>query len=234
MTDFICAVPATNNHPPLGEWLGHGAWNFPFDPSVSAAVSPAIWRSDTNGSVVIVADDARGRESIRDTIIEWSVIIEYENGAGQHVVVADGQSRHRVWFATNFPYTVSGYVVPDDTKLAVRVAALTEFHRSKEGAPPTERHRLLNPSRYKRYRMAMLLAILDLIEADSHMQVTLREIAQALIYPGIKIGRAIDWKTSPHRRQTQRLVAEAHRMADTGYRDLLNPAARKLFVGELD
>jgi hypothetical protein len=25
MPDFICAIPATRNHPPRGEWLGHGA-----------------------------------------------------------------------------------------------------------------------------------------------------------------------------------------------------------------
>ena len=111
--------------------------------------------------------------------------------------------------------------------LGVRVAALSEFHRSKEGAATKAHHRLLKPSAYKRYRLSILLAILDLLEAASPKQVTLRELAKALIYPGLKAGRAIDWKTSSHRRQTQRLVAEAHRMAAEGYRELLNPSRGK-------
>ncbi len=38
--------------------------------------------------------------------------------------------------------------------------------------------------------------------------------------------RAIEWKTSSHRRQAQRLVAEARRMMATGYRDLLKGSMR--------
>ncbi|MDZ4307168.1 DUF2285 domain-containing protein, partial [Allopontixanthobacter sp.] len=155
------------------------------------------------------------------------VIAQHENGAGQHLVVSDTQNRHRVLFARKLPHAVAGYVVPDDAELAVRVAALSGFHRLKEGAPTMAHHRLLKPSDYKRYRLGMLLAILDLVEDASPSHLTLREVAQALIYPGMKIGRAIDWKTSSHRRQTQRLVAEAHRMADAGYRHLLNPSGSK-------
>ncbi|MDF1835853.1 MAG: DUF2285 domain-containing protein [Alteraurantiacibacter sp. bin_em_oilr2.035] len=227
MANFVYATPTTKNHPPLSEWLGHGAWNFPFDPRVSAAASPAIWRSDANASVVIAAGDARSRAGTIGKWADWKVIAEYENGAGKHLVVADGHCRHRILIGRNLPHPVACYIVPDDPNLAVRVAALSEFHRSKEGAPITAHHRLLKPSRYKRYRLGMLLAILDLLEDSSPGQVTLRQVAQALIYPGMQIGRAIDWKTSSHRRQTQRLVAEAHRMAATGYRDLLNPSGGK-------
>jgi hypothetical protein len=227
MPDFICAVPATKNHLPLGEWLGHGALNFPFDPSVSAADSPAIWRSDANASVVILAGDARGLAGIRGTLAECKVIAQHENGAGQHLVVSDTRNRHRVLLARELSPGIDGYVVPDDADLGVRVAALSEFHRSKERAATKAHHRLLKPSAYKRYRLSILLAILDLLDDASPSHVPLRQVAKALIYPGMKIGRAIDWKTSSHRRQTQRLVAEAHRMAAKGYRDLLNPSGGK-------
>ena len=155
------------------------------------------------------------------------MIAQHENDAGQHMVVSDTRNRHRVLLAREPSPGIDGYVVPDDADLGVRVAALSQFHRSKEGAATKAHHRLLKPSAYKRYRLSILLAILDLLEAASPKQVTLRELAKALIYPGLKAGRAIDWKTSSHRRQTQRLVAEAHRMAVEGYRELLNPSRGK-------
>ena len=188
MPDFICAIPATRNHPPLGEWLGHGALNFPFDPSVSAADGPAIWRSDANASVVIVAGGARGLAAIRGTLAECKVIAQRENGAGRHLVVSDTRNRHRILFARELSPGIDGYVVPDDADLDVRVAALGEFHRSKEGAATKAHHPLLKPSAYKRYRLSILLAILDLLEDASPKQVTLKEVAKVLIYPGLKVG----------------------------------------------
>tara|TARA_Y100000817_G_scaffold44607_1_gene31014 strand:+ start:244 stop:780 length:537 start_codon:yes stop_codon:yes gene_type:complete len=174
-----------------------------------------------------VAGGARDLAGIRGTLAECKVIAQHENDAGQHMVISDTRNRHRVLLAREPSPGIDGYVVPDDADLGVRVAALSEFHRSKEGAATKAHHRLLKPSAYKRYRLSILLAILDMLEDASPKQVTLRELAKALIYPGLKAGRAIDWKTSSQRRQTQRLVAEAHRMAAEGYRELLTPSRGK-------
>ncbi|MGB5779076.1 MAG: DUF2285 domain-containing protein [Allopontixanthobacter sediminis] len=172
-----------------------------------------------------MAGDSRGLADIRGKFTDNHVIAQHENGAGLHLVVSDAQIRHRILLSRKLPQGAAGYVVPDDAELAVRVAALSEFHLFKQGSATRASHRLLKPSNYKRYKLGMLLSILDLREEVSPGHGTLRHVAKALIYPGRNMGRAIDWKTSSHRRQTQRLVAEAHYMAAKGYRNLLNSSS---------
>lgn len=52
------------------------------------------------------------------------------------------------------------------------------------------------------------------------------DIAQRLIYPDLKIGRGIDWKSSSERRHAMRLIGQARRLANGGYRDLLRGIVR--------
>ena len=110
-----------------------------------------------------MAGGARDLAGIRGTLAECKVIAQHENDAGQHMVVSDTRNRHRVLLAREPSPGIDGYVVPDDADLGVRVAALSEFDRSKEGAATKAHHRLLKPSAYKRYRLSILLAILDLL-----------------------------------------------------------------------
>jgi hypothetical protein len=46
-------------------------------------------------------------------------------------------------------------------------------------------------------------------------------VARRVIYPGMTIGRGMDWKSSTQRRRTQRLIEEAFALMNGGYRLLL-------------
>jgi repressor of nif and glnA expression len=71
--------------------------------------------------------------------------------------------------------------------------------------------------------MALLLAILDVLAEHGGQCVNTRHIAAELVFPGAQIpDRAIEWKSSSLRRQTQRLIAAAKSMRDGGYRHLLH------------
>ncbi|MBO6767380.1 MAG: DUF2285 domain-containing protein [Erythrobacter sp.] len=96
-----------------------------------------------------------------------------------------------------------------------RLDAATAFFTGR-GTP-----RFLRPTPFQRHRLGRMLTILDAVARLGGENVTNRQIASAAIYPGVEFGSALEWKSSSHRRQTQRLLAEARHMAESGYRKLL-------------
>ena len=71
-----------------------------------------------------------------------------------------------------------------------------------------------------------MLKLLDALDEAAGKNPTTRELATILGLSQTDL-RAIDWKTSSARRQTQRLVVEARQMAASGYRDLLSARGRR-------
>jgi hypothetical protein len=144
---------------------------------------------------------------------------------GRHIVLASMRARHRLVITHSAER--DGYFVPKDHSIPIRLAALGAFHdlRSRQtvGSPAA-----LKPTAYQRRRLALLLAILDRLEQSA----TVRQIAHELVLPGLGYERAIEWKTSSHRRQAQRLIAEARRMMAIGYRDLLRGSMRPALFSE--
>ena len=204
------------------EWPGRGAWNFPIDPERSALTDPAIWRSDLNARVVILTGDESHCDDVEAARSICDVIAEQRGPDKHHLVLAGADGRHRLLVIASSQQSIGGYLVPRDGSLPIRLAALEAFHACVGGKIATAaRHRLL-PTAYQSHRLHLLLAILDVLGMASNGKVTLRDMASKLVYRGLAHERAIDWKSSSQRRHTQRLVAEAHRMASRGYRDLLN------------
>lgn len=105
-----------------------------------------------------------------------------------------------------------------DDALTVRLACLEAFSSGKPS--PSGR---LQPTPYQSGRLALLLAVLDRLEHGDNTFAGTRIIASELIFPGAELpSRAIEWKSSSFRRQTQRVVAAAKSMREHGYRHLLH------------
>ncbi|MEP2726003.1 DUF2285 domain-containing protein [Roseibium sp.] len=217
-------LPGKCNHSPPGEWPVRGASNFLFDPCLPAAHSPAIWRHEDNPGVVVVqAHD--GDALLEATLGRRKIIAEAQTGRGRHLVIAGPRARHRVLVAQCAVPSPAGYLVAADGPLELRLAALSAFLAHPSRSKAVRARAALKPTAYQAYRLQLLLAILDRLDQPSGAQPTMRQIASDLIYPDTSGGRAIDWKTSSDRRHTQRLVAEARRMRDAGFRALLMPAS---------
>ncbi len=92
-------------------------------------------------------------------------------------------------------------------------------------SPMTDRQQQLNAILI---HLHLLLAILDALSRAPE-GVMLKDIAGTIVYRGLSAQRAIDWKSSSQRRQTQRLVVEARRMASHGYLGLLRQSRLRSF-----
>lgn len=145
------------------------------------------------------------------------VLADFSDGLGRHLVVSGKAGRHRLLVKAPLCRTGHGFVVVPDRWHEVRLAALSAFFRARRFADPSP----CLPTRFQRHRFGLMLAVLDRIERADCDPITIRELAETIVYPRIELGRAIEWKSSSWRRQTQRLVAEARAMAGGGYRRLL-------------
>jgi len=166
-----------------------------------------------------------GDALLEATLGRRKIIAEAQTGRGRHLVIAGPRARHRVLVAQCVVPSPAGYLVAADGPLELRLAALSAFLVHPPHSRAVLARATLKPTAYQAYRLQLLLAILDRLDQPSGAQPTIRQIASDLIYPGTSGGRAIDWKTSSHRRQTQRLIAEARRMRDEGFRTLLMAAS---------
>lgn len=206
-----------------------GASNFLADPALGADVCPAFWRPEHNPSVILVALSTACRKEFETALHARTILAEAKTEAGRHMVLAGRRARHRLLMMHSTKH--DGYFVPGDRSLPIRLAALGAFHdprgRQTSGSPAA-----LKPTAYQRRRLALLLAILDRLEQPSCEPATVRQITRDLLLPRIDYERAIEWKTSSHRRQAQRLIAEARRMMATGYRDLLKGSMRPALSSE--
>jgi hypothetical protein len=77
------------------------------------------------------------------------------------------------------------------------------------------------PTEFQHQRLQLLCDILDLVGISGAETLSTHELAFRRIYPGMTVGRGAEWKSSSHRRRTQRLIAEARALMNGGYRALL-------------
>lgn len=198
--------------------------NFFVDPSRGADVCPAFWRPEGNPGVIVAALSAECGSPFEAAFHQRAVVMEMMTEAGRHLVLAGQHARHRIVITDHSDH--AGYIVRADRAMPLALAALSAFHEDRCSPRAAAARAILTPSANQRRRLALLLSILDRLEQPASGAATTRQIASELVFPGWTFERAIDWKSSSHRRQTQRLVAEARRMMATGYRDLLRGCMR--------
>jgi hypothetical protein len=135
---------------------------------------------------------------------------------GRHLILADPEGDQRLWLRAE-DQRAAAVVLPLDESFELRLGAAFRLLQRLRGdaAAPQPPH--LAPTRFQRLRLALLINIVDRLAAGSSK----REIARALIYPGLDPGPAAAWKASSERRRTLRLCDEARAMVTAGYRRLL-------------
>ena len=139
---------------------------------------------------------------------------------GRHLVLGDRKRRHR-FLLTPPDSAARGYFLPQDRWLRTRLAAIEGFDPLCRSFGSNRSHNLLFPSVSQKHRLMLLLRILDSIACDHDGLMSVREVAQHIVYRNADFGRTIEWKSSSHRRQTQRLINQARFFVRGGYRLLL-------------
>lgn len=145
------------------------------------------------------------------------IVADVAQAEYRHLVIADMGHRHRL--AVRDPGSAAGHVciVAPDPWVDTRLAALSRFQSARHRGP----EKSFRPTAYQRHRFVTMLEILDRVATDDGPSASTRGVAEAVLFPRSRLGRSIEWKTSTERRQTQRLMAEARHLTETGYRDLL-------------
>lgn len=145
---------------------------------------------------------------------------------GRHLVLESRKRRHRLLITP--PYSGgSGYFIPHDPWSRIRLAAAQAFDVLTRPTSHSKSHNALFPTAYQKHRLTMMITIFDALQRPESVRATVRELAQSVVYQHADLGRAIEWKSSSQRRQTQRLVNEACYFVHGGYRLLLQGSVQK-------
>lgn len=208
-------------------WPAAGAFAFPCTPEKEPAAEPALWLAAVSPATVILDAAPPGCTGITPRkIAEWPIIVaDRLLSDGRHLVLSDVDGFHHLWIRDTLLRQPLAYVIVRDAAAETRRQAASRLDRRLAGAPPSRHIGASRPTGYQRRRLNRLLDILDIMgTADGPL--TSYDIAQRLIYPDLKIGRGIDWKSSSERRHAMRLIGQARRLANGGYRDLLRGIVR--------
>jgi hypothetical protein len=166
-------------------------------------------------------ESARRKAQLDRLIASFDIANDFTDTSGRHLVLKRTFARYRLVLRPAGTHRDIGYVIEPDDWLGLRLAAISALHRASTSDDRPITKQSFAPSPYQRHRLALMLRILDCIDRHSSGSVTTREIAEQVVYPRSKLGRAAEWKVSSERRNTQRLSAEAHNMMEMGYRHLL-------------
>ena len=139
--------------------------------------------------------------------------------ADHHLVMSHGAARLRLCLRPAPTRNGSCLVIACDACGTIRLAAATRFQRVTRGrrvAPD----RSAMPTSYQRARLTRLLALSDALDAGA----STRDVAFGLVMPNHRPLAGPDWRGSAERRHVLRLIAEARRLVNGGYRKLLRHA----------
>lgn len=195
-----------------GSLLGHGDCTFLADPADDPLIMPACWRADTS-PLVLRIDGYRGEMRIPGTVLQRDVAV----GKVRYLVLRGTFGAHRVELAVRPRSATASIALGLDASLLPRLGCLEALVSGKPDMPLQ-----LRPTPYQASRLGLMLAVLDRLEEETNGPANIRAIATELAFPGVDLpARAIEWKSSSIRRQTQRLLVTARWLRDGGYRHLL-------------
>ena len=180
-----------------------------------------IWRAEDNPQVIVLA--AADCDAILATA---AVVADEADDQERHLVLTERWQRYRLKVVQPVPGQKISYLLSADESLETRLTALQFFNSRPSGQTVSTVASPLRPTPYQSHRFLLMLKLLDALDEAAGKNPTTRELATILGLSQTDL-RAIDWKTSSARRQTQRLVVEARQMAASGYRDLLSARGRR-------
>ncbi len=214
-------------------WRTHGASNFPFDPNVSHATEPAIWRSDNCAFVVSLAGPIDRWPELLESVIGGDVTCDRTGPAGRHLIIDSHGMRHRLLLTASCEGGIPAYLLPATGPLPIRTAAITAYHFRNDRPASLADTGPLNPTPFQHHRLRLILAVLDARSGAGQPPRSLRQTAAAILGDDLTRIRAIEWKTASRRRHIQRLHADGLKLVKGGYRELLNarPPSKSANVG---
>lgn len=213
MPNIAPSMPQLRVSPTPRSFLGHGACTFLFDPADDPKSEPAYWRADACPFVLRI-EGPTGTDWLPVSSSPDRLVAEGE----RYFVMRNAVGAHRIELAIDTNGRGPKVELPLDAALCVRLACLQAYASGTSVLPVR-----LRPTAYQTGRLALMLAILDRLDDDDNPTINARAIAGELVFPGAELPyRAIEWKSSSLRRQTQRLVAAAKSMRDHGYSGLLH------------
>lgn len=195
----------------------NGGCDFLFDPDRSASETAIFWRPELFASVLMLeAAPAVFRTAGRLEQLELThATLHAQPGGEGSIVLADPDGDHHLVAGAIDPAQPLAVLLPLDDNFHIRAEAALRFQRRLAGraAGPLPRALALTPRH--RLRLVRMVRAFDGRSAGA----TYREIAGVLFdTPGQS---ATEWKTSPIRAQTIRLVKDAQTMMRGGYLRLL-------------
>ena len=217
-------VPTKVNKEPCDrrKWPVLGASPFPFDPDQSVHSRPAIWHPSVAPATVILTVPAEQYATpIIVRLFGLPVVEDHCLSDGRYMILSDRGRPHRVCLRIGLSIMDRGFDILADRCAPQRMAAAMRLHCLQTGLPNLPGVCRFLPTAFERRRLMMLLRILDMLQLSKTDRPTSRQIASQEIYRNTDLGTAAEWKSSSRRRHTLRLVQEARRMAESGYRSLL-------------
>ncbi|BBB13972.1 DUF2285 domain-containing protein [Sphingopyxis sp. FD7] len=133
-----------------------------------------------------------------------------------HLVAARGAARLRLCVRHAPSRSVPAFSIPCDAACALRLAAASRLQRVTRG-DRIAADRAVLPTTNQRRRYTGLLRIHDALEAGASS----RDLAFGLVFPNHRPLAGAIWKGSGERRHVLRLIADARRLIEAGYRRLL-------------
>lgn len=199
-----------------------GVWRFLCRPELTAIQAPALWLTSTSPLTVrfaAVPSHCAGLTA-RQLLARADVIEDRVAGGLRYLALRAADTNHRLVLPKADKGSALASVIAPDRGARLRIAAVARLLDDLGIAASVTRHTALNPTRFQQHRFTLLLAILDRLDRAVPARTTLRDVA-GLVYRDLDIASAAAWKASSQRRHTQRLIAEAQRLVDEGYRALL-------------
>lgn len=216
--------------PPVLQEVVAREWglNFPCPPDRPACAAPASWSPVASPFTVILEPAPPGfSHACVLELSNWPIVLaDRMLSDGRHIVLGDVDGPHHIWLRSDELQLPLAFAIPSDELADLRQLAATRLHRRLRGAAVARKIRAHRPSRYQRHRLDLLLAILDQIALAGAARATTYQIARTLVYPNIRFRNNAEWKSSSQRRQTQRLVDDAIKLMQDGYRVLLRGKTR--------
>jgi Uncharacterized conserved protein (DUF2285) len=177
--------------------------------------------SEMPSIMIFQTKDSSRKEWTNAVFGQFPLVREMNDSSARYLVLKGPRFRFRVLLKSVGELEDEGFVLKPDQWLHMRIATISAFHQSMSSNDCLIGQNILFPSLFQRHRLKLLLRILDCVIGNAPQAVTMRKIAEKVVYPMSELGRAAEWKASSERRHTQRLYAEALHMMETGYRSLL-------------
>jgi len=178
-----------------------------------------FWRPEVFPGTVILAPAPKGFEgkSLAALPDLAPLVIDRQDGAEHHVVLADPDGDHYLWQPDGDSGRGLAVILPLDDASDLRLEAIGRLLRRLRGQPSGPLPSGLRLTPQQRLHLIQRLHALDfhLVGAGP------RDIAAALLDKNAALLPAIEWKSSATRRKANRLIRDALALMNGGYRKLL-------------